>query len=249
MRMPRLLILSCSKAKRKNAGCLPAIERYDGPTFRVLRRYLRQPGADPPETYVLSAKFGLIPGDCRIPDYDRSMTPQRAEELRPQVIDDLHRIPVPAVPSDSPMPSLFHNLGKVYLLATGDLETIMSDRWVVSHASGPPGVKLSQLHHWLYGDLPPSSKPHPAGTKPQAVRIGGVTLAMTSSEALAAGRCALARDEGKPEAFSTWYVDLDGRRVAPKWLVSVLTDLPVSAFTTGQARSALERLGVEVHHT
>jgi hypothetical protein len=246
--MSRLLILSCSKAKRKDAGLLPAIERYDGPPFKVLRLYLRQPGAAPPETYVLSAKFGLISGNHPIPDYDRLMTPERAEELRPQVIDALHRIRVPAVPSDSPAPSLFHNLGKVYLLATGDIETIALDNWVVIHASGPPGVKLSQLHHWLYGDLPPASKTRSTDTKPQVVRIDGVALTMTTSEALAAGRSALAHGQGKPEAFSTWYVNLDGRRVAPKWLVSILTDLPVAAFTSGQARSVLKRLGIEVHH-
>src|SRR5438045_2444285 len=33
----KLLILACSQAKRDSTAPLPAIERYDGPTFRVLR--------------------------------------------------------------------------------------------------------------------------------------------------------------------------------------------------------------------
>ena len=61
--MTRLLILSCSKAKRADCGLLPAIDRYDGPFFRVLRRYLRQQPADPPVVHILSAEFGLIPAD------------------------------------------------------------------------------------------------------------------------------------------------------------------------------------------
>jgi len=32
----RLLILSCSQRKRPDSGLLPAIERYDGPVFRVV---------------------------------------------------------------------------------------------------------------------------------------------------------------------------------------------------------------------
>ena len=36
--MTRLLIVACSRAKRPDAGSLPAIDRYDGPAFRLLRR-------------------------------------------------------------------------------------------------------------------------------------------------------------------------------------------------------------------
>jgi hypothetical protein len=37
-----MLILACSRRKRPDEGLLPAIERYDGPAFRVLRRFLRE---------------------------------------------------------------------------------------------------------------------------------------------------------------------------------------------------------------
>ena len=37
----RLLILSCSQRKRPDRVLLPALERYDGPVFRMLRKFLR----------------------------------------------------------------------------------------------------------------------------------------------------------------------------------------------------------------
>jgi hypothetical protein len=74
----RLLILACSQRKRPDAELLPALERYDGPAFRVLRRFLRSRAPDPPEVLILSAEHGLIPRDLPIAAYDRKMTPARA---------------------------------------------------------------------------------------------------------------------------------------------------------------------------
>jgi hypothetical protein len=53
---------------------------------------------------------------------------------------------------------------------------------------------------------------------------------------------------GEPAAarrFETWYVAVGYERVAPKWLVSLLFDKPVSRFRTADARRVLQRLGVE----
>ena len=83
--MGRLLFLSCSKRKRPSAKPLPAVKRYDGPTFRVLRRYLNKQRTNGLSTYVLSAKHGVIPGSEPIPDYDQQLTSERAQELKPQV--------------------------------------------------------------------------------------------------------------------------------------------------------------------
>ena len=38
----RLLIISCSRRKNPASKKLPAIERYDGPIFQVLRKFLRE---------------------------------------------------------------------------------------------------------------------------------------------------------------------------------------------------------------
>ena len=104
-----LLILGCSATKRHDAGLLPALHRYDGPLYRIIRRAL----AERPQLAarltirILSAEYGLISADTPIPDYDRRMTPARAMELQPTVAAALTELPQPA----------YIDLGKVYLRA------------------------------------------------------------------------------------------------------------------------------------
>ena len=61
-----MLILACSRRKRLDEGLLPAIDRYDGSAFRVLRRFLRERPAGAPDVLILSAKHGLIAHDLPI---------------------------------------------------------------------------------------------------------------------------------------------------------------------------------------
>src|SRR5438128_9858454 len=86
--MQRLLILACSQRKRPYASLLPAIERYDGPAFRVLRRYRRLTEDKGLIVYILSAEYGLIPASKQIPTYDRRMDSKRADKLREDVVEE-----------------------------------------------------------------------------------------------------------------------------------------------------------------
>ena len=107
----RLLMLGCSERKVGTCGRLPAFQRYDGPAYRVYRKFLRDDSdADSSvDLYVLSAKYGLISGDILIPDYDLRMTQERAAQLKPAVkrslalIFTLHRYD-----------EIFVSMGKVY---------------------------------------------------------------------------------------------------------------------------------------
>jgi hypothetical protein len=56
----------------------------------------------------------------------------------------------------------------------------------------------------------------------------------------------LSKRVGVNSSRLTWYVAVGGQRVGPKWLVSQVTGLPVSAFHTDEARRVLQQLGVEV---
>ncbi|NEQ77914.1 MAG: hypothetical protein F6K23_35840 [Okeania sp. SIO2C9] len=47
-----LLIISCTRRKSLDVGLIPAIARYDGPKFRVLRRFLQQQPSNCQDIYI-----------------------------------------------------------------------------------------------------------------------------------------------------------------------------------------------------
>lgn len=240
----RLLILSCSRRKRSDPGLLPAMERYDGPSFRVLRKFLREYPleAQSLDIYILSAEFGLLSGGQPIPNYDRRMTSQRASELQPRVLATLKDILV-----GRPYNQLFISAGKDYLqLLTGYTLLIAADL-KVTIPTGTQGRKLAELRDWLHGG-PPRSLPkrRTNATQRSSARIRGIEIILAPEQVLGIARQALAKGQGHPTRYQTWYVQVDDQRVAPKWLVSQLTGLPASAFVTDEARRVLEQLGIKV---
>src|SRR5262245_41213981 len=90
--MHRLLLIACSERKNQDDGLLPALDRYDGPAFRVLRKYLREAEGTEPIVLILSAKYGLIAANRKIPAYDCRMSPHSARALRPRVLTAARRI-------------------------------------------------------------------------------------------------------------------------------------------------------------
>lgn len=138
----RLLILSCSATKRTDPGLLPALIRYDGPSFRVLRKALRALAEEArPRVAILSAEFGLIAGDTPLPWYERRMDRERAAALAPGVQQALCTL-LRERPTE-----LFISLGRDYLPALGD---VPAGAWHVSYAQGGIGMRLGQLRRWLY---------------------------------------------------------------------------------------------------
>jgi hypothetical protein len=138
----RLLILSCSATKRHEPGLLPAIHRYDGSAYRLLRKALRDlPAERQPRVRILSAEFGLITSDTPIPDYDRRMERTRAAELAPAVQRAVHAALTPDITE------VLISLGRDYLPALGDVA--FGAVRVVSTAGGI-GTRLGQMRRWLY---------------------------------------------------------------------------------------------------
>jgi hypothetical protein len=138
----RLLILSCSATKRTKPGLLLALHRYDGPSYRVLRKALRELAQDAcPKVAILSAEFGLITGDTPIPWYDRRMDATRAAALAPLVQRELQAL-LAEPPTD-----VFVHLGRDYLPTLG---TVPPGSWRICYARGGIGERLGQLRRWLY---------------------------------------------------------------------------------------------------
>lgn len=58
--MARLILLSASRRRSSNLEPLPAIERYQGVYFRVLKKYLREGRLKDTDILIVSEKFGVL---------------------------------------------------------------------------------------------------------------------------------------------------------------------------------------------
>lgn len=140
-----LLLLACSQRKSFQPGLLPAIERYDGVNYRVLKKAKRD-GACPKhlDILIISAMYGLIADTTFIEYYDQRMTPRRARELRPDVTNRLEQYI-----SSNVYTSTFVNLGKDYQVAIDSASVLFQQTRNLQVASGGIGTRMSQMKSWL----------------------------------------------------------------------------------------------------
>jgi hypothetical protein len=246
--MKRLLILSCSKQKKDDLHLLPAIERYDGPTFRVLRRFMqRSSKAAQPRVYILSSEFGLIAHSKLIPNYNNRITIQRAQELQTSATAKLNRVLRAKRHQNLPKDGMFVCLGKGYFQVIDAALSAVQRNEVVKVANGSLGKRLAELHDWLYADSPMRRHTVPIQTYKGKAVIKGIEIVMTARQVLDVARHSLSAEFDRATNYQSWYVLVDGERVSPKWLISQISGLPVSAFHTDAARRTLQDLGVRVH--
>jgi len=139
-----LLIVSCSQRKRSEPGLLPAIERYDGVYFRLLRKAQRE-GYWPEnlDALILSAKYGLIDQVTPIDSYEQRMTRNQATQLKIQTIQTLQTFARRTSYSE-----VYVDLGQDYRYAVEGLPQVF-DNSLVTYANGRIGQRLAQLRNWL----------------------------------------------------------------------------------------------------
>lgn len=134
----KLLIIPCSKVK-KNLMNISAVELYDGPFFRMIRKY-RSNNFD---ILVISAKYGIIEGNKKISYYDQKMTVERAKELSKEIHATLSQYLHENCYSD-----IYINLGKTYFDALKP-SFYLFDKKKVHLASGGIGTRLHFLKNWV----------------------------------------------------------------------------------------------------
>lgn len=134
----RLLVISCSQQKVGTPGRIPALRRYDGPAFRVLRKYLLSARDPHLRVFILSAKYGLIPAHKCISDYNLRLDAKRAAFLRPTVTRGLGGVLTRLRPKATLL-----CMSKLYLTCFGDLCGL-------EIAARGQGRKLAHLKSWLY---------------------------------------------------------------------------------------------------
>lgn len=142
-----LLIISCSKAKTNDRDRVPAIDRYDGPIYRTIRKMMRT-GNIPKnlDIKIVSAKLGLIDKSTPIGYYDQEMNKERAKNLNVHVINELRRVFISNSYSE-----VYINLGKNYLLSMNGFERYTDAK--IIYASGKIGEKTKQMKQWIESHL------------------------------------------------------------------------------------------------
>jgi hypothetical protein len=142
--MSRLLIVACCKRKKQANGELPAIDRYDGPAFRVIRKFLREKNGPSPLIVILSGMHGLIDAAKPIGDYDLRMTRSIADELRPAVLKRIRELI-----EGGRISTVGLCLGRDYTRAIEGLDGELPDAVVVEVIGGGLGHRLTRLRDWL----------------------------------------------------------------------------------------------------
>ena len=140
-----LLIISCSATKCPCPEPLPAIDRYIGYNYKIIRRLMRE-GLFPcnMDILILSAKYGLIQPETLIENYNQIMSKQRAGELQDEVGEalDLHL-------GAMNYAELFVNLGKNYMIAVEKSIQMYRQRTKIKHAKGGMGSKGGEMRRWI----------------------------------------------------------------------------------------------------
>ncbi len=141
-----LLIISCSGRKIKTPGRMPAFERYDGQSYRIIRKAIREGCFRANlDILIISAKLGLLRWDEEIEDYDLLMSKEQAHKLRPSIQENLE-----SFLNGRDYDKLFVNMGATYL------ETLEGFEWKKHfnekiEAKGRIGEKSSQMKSWVRG--------------------------------------------------------------------------------------------------
>lgn len=142
--MRRLLVIACSQSKSREAGLIPAIERYDGPAFRVIRKYLRESRDLSLKIWIISAKFGLLESSQPIPDYDCQMSRISALALRSEISSAARKL----IDSER-WDRIGLSAGMVYRFALGDSIQVGDEVFRLELLDGGLGSRLSRLKAWL----------------------------------------------------------------------------------------------------
>ena len=145
MHPKKLLIVSCSERKRNLINLTPAVDLYDGPMFRMIRNFepIYYNGVD---LMIVSAKYGLMPHNHLIRNYDQRLTPNRLPFLQKETMKRLQQ-----KLSTVDYNEIMLSMGKDYLRIFDSVEYIVPKNCEILMADGKIGEKLHVVKTWLNG--------------------------------------------------------------------------------------------------
>ena len=142
MHPKKLLIVGCSQKKKDFVNLTPAIELYDGPTFRMLRKYkpIYYNGVD---VMIISAKYGLMNHNHLIYNYDQRLTKEQVPLLKMKTKERLSK-----QLQESNYNEIMLSMGKDYLQLFDGIEKF-KPKYKIKIAKGKIGEKLHHTKRWL----------------------------------------------------------------------------------------------------
>jgi hypothetical protein len=243
----RCVILSCSMTKIRTSGEVPAIVLYGGPAFKVIAKYMRQAPEVDIDIYVLSAEHGLIGSNDLVSYYDREMTDERADELRPTVTARIKELA-----DERGYTSIFVSMGRSYLRSIVGLQQLLGDDVELMISNNSIGMMLQELQYWLnkvpYVYTPKQEKlrPPPPADKPTHAKLRGRELVISTEDATAKLVRGIAENPTSMSVFHIrdWYAEVGKWHVNPKWAAGYLFEVPTNEFAADEARRVLRGLGI-----
>lgn len=142
-----LLVISCSKRKIPCSLVekIRALDLYDGPFYRIIRKAFRDRGRPKNlDILILSAKYGLISSEKKITNYDKLMTTEIACKISRQVYRKLE-----SIFWDYEYTEIMINLGKKYTLALEYSKRVLTNQ-NLRYGNGGIGDRNRQLKDWLF---------------------------------------------------------------------------------------------------
>ena len=144
----KLVILTTSvRLDEETKEPIPALERYNGVYFRVLKKYLREGRFRDTDILIVSEKYGLIWSDDKIPLYEihgkmgsLTLDEKAIEKLRQENLKKLEKIL-------DRYSEIYVNVGKEYMKLIKGFEKLASGR--IIHAKGSLGAKATHMKQWI----------------------------------------------------------------------------------------------------
>ena len=137
-KMKKLLVISCTERK-SHLYDRPALEVYDGPSFRILRKHIN----DGIDVLIISAMYGVINPEFKISEYNLKMTRKRSLELRKSVSYKIDKALRSGIYDE-----VFFELGKIYRESL-DLDISHYSGIHIEFDTGTIGTRLHNLKTWL----------------------------------------------------------------------------------------------------
>lgn len=234
----RLLCMPCGEAKLDRAA--PAGELYQGPMWQTLRQH--QPAGGLPNMLVLSAKYGMVDQAEVLQTYDQRLTPERAAELRRDMVANAEALKRALAATD---------INEIMLVGGADYRAVMAEAIAELMANGAirPGPRVNAVEgsflqqrkalgeylRWLPGapDEAPAANPE-SGTTGQLDLAGGeftgrqwtrtpgaIVPAHATHTLTHNGKPFLqVQHAGHPTALRPWYLRWPGLEGAPDDIAS-----------------------------